>query len=73
MHTNRSGTDGEVVGFATSGGYSHHAQKSIAFGFLPVELIEEGRVVEIEVLGEMLSATLYSEPLFDARNEHLRS
>lgn len=64
---------GEVVGFATSGGYSHHAKKSIAFGFLPVELIEEGRQVEIEILGEMIPATLYSEPLFDPRNEYLRS
>ena len=65
--------DGAVVGFATSGGYSHHAQKSIAFGFLPIDLVEEGRQVEIEVLGEMLTAILYIEPLFDARNEYLRS
>ena len=64
--------DGEVVGFATSGGYSHYSQKSIAFGFLPVELATEGRQVEIEILGEMISAKLYSEPLFDPRNEYLR-
>ena len=64
---------GAVVGFATSGGYSHHAQKSIAFGFLPVELVKEGQQVEIEVLGEMLTATLYSEPLFDPDNKYLRS
>jgi dimethylglycine dehydrogenase len=63
---------GEVVGYVTSGGYSHHAKKSIAFGFLPVELIEEGREVEIEILGEMIPARLYSEPLFDPRNEYLR-
>jgi len=44
--------DGTVVGYVTSGGYSHHAQKSIAFGFLPVELVEEGREVEIEILGD---------------------
>ncbi|MDH5355009.1 MAG: glycine cleavage system protein T, partial [Gammaproteobacteria bacterium] len=64
---------GEVVGFVTSGGYSHFSQRSIAFGFLPVELIEEGRQVEIEILGEMIPAVLYSEPLFDPRNEYLRS
>ena len=63
---------GEVVGYVTSGGYSHYAQKSIAYGFLPVALIEEGREVEIEILGEMVSARLYSEPLFDPRNEYLR-
>ena len=65
--------DGKVVGYVTSGGFSHFSQKSIAFGFLPVELIEEGRQVEIEILGEMISATLYSEPLFDSGSEYLRS
>ena len=64
--------EGEVVGFVTSGGYSHYAQKSIAFGFLPVELVSEGRQVEIEILGEMIPAKLYSEPLFDPENEYLR-
>jgi dimethylglycine dehydrogenase len=63
---------GEVVGYVTSGGYSHHAKKSIAFGFLPVELVEEGREVEIEILGDMIPAKLYSEPLFDPRNKYLR-
>ena len=65
--------DGEVVGFVTSGGYSHYAKKSIAFGFLPSELIVEGRQVEIEILGEMIAASLYSKPLFDPLNEYLRS
>ena len=64
--------DGEVVGFVTSGGYSHHARKSIAYGFLPLELVDEGRQVEIEILGEMIGAKLYSEPLFDPKNEYLR-
>jgi len=64
--------EGEVVGFVTSGGYSHHTQKSIAYGFLPVDLIQEGRTVEIEILGEMVSAKLYSQPLFDSENEYLR-
>ncbi len=64
--------DGDVVGYVTSGGYSHYAQKSIAFGFLPLELIEEGRHVEIEILGEMIPALLYSRPLFDPDNEYLR-
>jgi len=65
--------DGEVVGFVTSGGYSHTAQKSIAYGFLPVDLANEGRSVDIEILGEMIPAKLYSKPLFDPENEYLRS
>jgi dimethylglycine dehydrogenase len=63
---------GEVVGYVTSGGYSHYAQKSVAFGFLPVGLVEEGREVEIEILGEMIPAKLYTAPLFDPANEYLR-
>ena len=65
--------DGEVVGFVTSGGYSHFARKSIAYGFLPVNLANEGRSVDIEILGEMIPAKLYKEPLFDPENEYLRS
>ena len=64
--------DRAVVGYVTSGGYSHYAQKSIAFGFLPLELIEEGRQVEIEILGELIPARLYSAPLFDPDNKYLR-
>ncbi|MDH3666518.1 MAG: FAD-dependent oxidoreductase [Paracoccaceae bacterium] len=64
--------DGEVVGFCTSGGYTHHAQKSVALGFLPVELIEEGREVEIEILGQMRPARLVTEPLFDADGARMR-
>ena len=63
---------GEVVGFVTSGGYSHYAQKSIAYGFLPTGLATEGREVEIEILGEMIPAKLYSRPLFDPDNSYLR-
>ncbi len=63
---------GEVVGYVTSGGYSHFAGKSIAYGFLPIELIEENRQVEIEILGELIPARLYTQPLFDPKNEYLR-
>jgi dimethylglycine dehydrogenase len=64
--------DGEVVGFVTSGGYAHFVEKSVALGFLPVELIEEGQDVEIEILGERRPARLYSEPLFDPKAERMR-
>ena len=62
----------EVVGYVTSGGYSHYAQKSIAFGFLPTRLATEGCRVEIEILGEMIPARLYNTPLFDPDNSYLR-
>ncbi|MGR3623177.1 GcvT family protein [Pseudophaeobacter sp.] len=63
---------GEVVGFCTSGGYSHHAQKSIALGFVPTDQAVEGLEVEIEILGEMHRARLITTPLFDADGARMR-
>ena len=64
--------DGAVVGFVTSGGYAHYCEKSVALGFLPVELIAPGCEVEIEILGELRRARLIEEPLFDPRGERMR-
>ncbi len=64
--------DGVVVGFCTSGGYSHFAQKSIAQGFLPIEKIKKGLEVEIEILGQMRKARVLTEPLFDAGGAQMR-
>ncbi|MCE8539449.1 FAD-dependent oxidoreductase [Ruegeria pomeroyi] len=63
---------GAVVGFCTSGGYSHHAGKSVALGFLPVERIADGLAVEIEILGQMRPARVISQPLFDADGARMR-
>ncbi len=65
--------EGEVVGFCTSGGYSHYAGKSVAQGFVPVEKVRAGLEVKIEILGEMRKATLITEPLFDPEMNRMRS
>jgi len=57
--------DGEVVGFCTSGGYSHWTGQSVAMGFLPADRIEDGLAVEIEILGEMRPARVVTAPLWD--------
>lgn len=64
--------DGSVVGFCTSGGYSHFAQKSVAMGFLPSGCIEDGLEVEIEILGQMRKAKVISTPLFDPDGRRMR-
>ncbi|WP_071674973.1 GcvT family protein [Nioella nitratireducens] len=64
--------DGAVQGFCTSGGYSHYAGKSVAFGFVPTERAVEGLKVDIEILGEMRPARLVSDPLFDADGARMR-
>ena len=64
--------DGAVAGFCTSGGYSHHAGKSIAQGFVPVDRIVDGLEGEIEILGQLRKARALSEVLFDADGARMR-
>ncbi len=64
--------DGDVVGFCTSGGYSHFTGKSVAQGFLPTERIQDGLAVEIEILGVRHPAKVHLAPLFDADGARMR-
>ena len=64
--------DGAVVGFCTSGGYSHHAQTSVAQGFLPRARIRDGLSVVIEILGQMRPAWVITTPLFDPEGTRVR-
>ncbi|MCX7646681.1 MAG: FAD-dependent oxidoreductase [Rhodobacteraceae bacterium] len=63
---------GEVVGFCTSGGFSHWTGLSVAQGFLPVGAIRPGLEVEIEILGERRRARLIEGPLWDAEGSRMR-
>ena len=64
--------DGAVVGYCTSGGYSHFAGKSVALGFVPSARAVEGLRVEIELLGERRPAVLVSTALFDPDGARMR-
>ena len=64
--------EGEVVGYCTSGGYSHHLGKSMAHAFVPTERIAPGMEAEIEVLGVMCKARRIDAPLFDADGARMR-
>lgn len=64
--------EGTVIGFCTSGGYSHFAGKSVAQGFVPTHQATEGLAVEIEILGKMRPARLITTPLFDADGARMR-
>lgn len=63
---------GEVVGYCTSGGYSHFAAKSIALALIPRGMAQAGQKAEIEILGEMCTATLITDVLFDADGARMR-
>ncbi len=63
---------GEMVGRATAGGYGWRVGKSLALGFLRPEHAAVGTEVEIDVLGDMLKATVIEESPYDPQNERLR-
>jgi dimethylglycine dehydrogenase len=64
---------GAVCGWVTSGGYAHASGVSVAVGYVPKEIADEGEGWSIELLGEMLPARLQLQPLFDADGARMRS
>ena len=65
--------DGAAVGYVTSGVYGHCIGKSLAAGYVPAALAREGARLEIDILGEMRTATVRLEPLYDPQGARLRS
>ena len=55
--------NGTVQGFCTSGGYSHHSKKSIAFALVPRAAVTDDLQAEIEILGQLRPAKRLLEPL----------
>ncbi|MFM8811972.1 MAG: FAD-dependent oxidoreductase [Actinomycetota bacterium] len=66
--------DGKVVGWITSGGYAHYSGVSLALGYIPAELANEGtKGFEIEIIGKMRPATLQLEPVLDPSGSRMRA
>jgi dimethylglycine dehydrogenase len=65
--------DGAAVGYVTSGAFGHCIGKSLAAGYVPTALAREGARFEIDILGEMRTATVRLEPLYDPQGLRLRS
>jgi len=64
--------NGTCVGYVTSGGYAHHVQQSVAMGYVPANLANDGEVFQVEMLGELRNATLTATPLYDPKGEKMR-
>src|SRR5215469_4824511 len=65
--------DGAAVGYVTSGAYGHCVDKSLAAGYVPAALAREGERFQIDILGEMRTATVRLEPIYDPQGLRLRS
>jgi glycine cleavage system T protein len=64
--------DGAVVGRVTTGGYGFAVDRSIAYGYLPVEA-DVGARVDVEVFGEWVGAEVVAESPWDPRGERIRA
>ena len=56
--------DGETVGTVTSGNFSPVLQKGIGLGSLPPALCNEGTLVEIDIRGKRVPATVVKPPFY---------
>jgi dimethylglycine dehydrogenase len=65
--------DGAAVGYVTSGAFGHCVGRSLAAGYVPSALAHDGARFEIDILGEMRTATVRLAPLYDPQGLRLRS
>lgn len=68
----RHGRD-EVLGWVTSGGYGYSVERSIAYGYLPVEFSDAGTELDVEIMGQRIRARVVREPLWDPKGERIRT
>jgi len=64
--------NGDVVGWATSGGYAHWSEKSVALGYIKAEHFDPEADYAIEIIGDARPARVQPEPLFDPQAERMR-
>jgi dimethylglycine dehydrogenase len=63
----------ERIGMTSSGGYGHRVQKSIAMGYVKPGFAKEGTTLEVEILGRKRKAQVMAMPLYDPKNEKMKS
>lgn len=64
--------EGAYSGQVTSGGYGHFIGQSLAIGWLPIALTRPGTRLEIELYGQMTTASVLDRPPFDSDDDRLR-
>jgi glycine cleavage system T protein (aminomethyltransferase) len=60
--------DGNRVGEVTSGSFSPTLQKTIAMGYVAAEVAENGTLLQVDVRGSLLPATVVSLPFYKRRS-----
>lgn len=62
-----------VIGRLRSAGYGHTVARHIGLVYLPLDLIEPGTALEVEVFAERLGATVTQDVLYDPHGTRLRA
>jgi glycine cleavage system T protein len=65
--------EGRPLGRVTSGGYGYTVKSSIAYAYLPAELVVPGTRVSVGLFGRDVGAEVRAEPLFDPNSEKVRA
>jgi glycine cleavage system aminomethyltransferase T/glycine/D-amino acid oxidase-like deaminating enzyme len=61
-----------VLGYVTSANYGYSVGQSSVYGYLPTEFAQVGTKVKVYFFGELHSATVTKEPLFDPNGRQLK-
>lgn len=61
-----------AVGYVTSGAYGHCVDKSLACGYVPAALANDGETFTIDIFGTPTQATIRTAPLYDPTGARLR-
>lgn len=65
--------DGRLAGRVTSGGWSWHLGRDLAFALLPADLTRPGTMVEVSVLGHRRPAQVIPDSPYDPENRRLKA
>ena len=63
----------KCVGYITSGGYAYHVKKSMALGYVPLELSKHDTNLEVEINGKFYLAHVIGKPLYDSNGGKMKS
>jgi len=63
----------KCVGYITSGGYAHHIKKSVALGYVPIELSKHDTILDVEINGKLFKSIITDKPLYDANGGKMKN
>ena len=66
-------SDGKVIDRIRSGNYGYTIGRDVGLVYLPLELAEEGRELEVQVMGERVKARVADLPLVDPKGEKIKA